>query len=131
MGIIILPFLLGGLIISLMALIDTFKLIMDKEIAMREIVFGLLITVVIFGFISLSYVIEGRAWGLSPAFRLPICMIFIPFGIYTVVKSSNNAKTKYFSRLLLVSIGLSGVLGLVFNEVFFDLIDYLGIEKYY
>ncbi|WP_229743077.1 hypothetical protein [Hymenobacter qilianensis] len=114
-----------------MALIDTFKLIMDKEIAMREIVFGLLITVVIFGFISLSYVIEGRAWGLSPAFRLPICMIFIPFGIYTVVKSSNNAKTKYFSRLLLVSIGLSGVLGLVFNEVFFDLIDYLGIEKYY
>ncbi|WP_133273068.1 hypothetical protein [Hymenobacter radiodurans] len=131
MGIIILPFLLGALVLSLIALIDVLKHIMDKEIALKEILFGFLISIMIFGITSLSYIIEGRAWGLSPAFRLPICMFFIPFGLYIALRSSNNVKIKYLSRLLLISIGISGILGLLFNNLFFDLIDYLGIEKYY
>ena len=125
------PFLLGALIISIMALVSIIKLIRTKEIGPREILFGFLTSTAIFGLIALSYILEGRAWALSPAFRLPIFMIFIPFGIHSAFKSSRNVKLRYVSLLFLISIGLTGVLGTIFNELFFGLIDYLGVEKYY
>lgn len=131
MGIIILPFLLGALGISVFAIIQTIRLLKSNEINIKEILFGLLISVSIFGLICLSYIIEGRAWGLSPAFRIPIFMVFLPYGFYLVIKESNNQKTEYFAILTLISIGLTGILGVIFNDFFFGLIDILGIEKYY
>lgn len=131
MGIIILPFLLGALGLSVFSIIHTIRLIRNKVINFKEIILGLVISVSIFGLICLSYLIEGRAWGLSPAFRIPIFMVFFPFGFYLLTKTSNNQKLKYFATLVLISIGLTGILGVIFNELFFGLIDILGIEKHY
>src|SRR5690606_3758987 len=105
MGIIILPFLLVALGLSVFAIIHTVRLLRNKVINLKEIIFGVGISVSIFGLICLSYIIEGRAWGLSPAFRIPIFMFFIPFGFYILTKTSNNQKLKYLATLALVSIG--------------------------
>jgi len=131
MGIIILPFLLGALGLSVFAIIHSVRLLRNKEINFKEIIFGLVISVSIFGLICLSYLLEGKAWGLSPAFRIPIFMVFVPFGFYLFNKTNNNQKLKYFANLVLISIGLTGILGIIFNDLFFVLIDILGIEKHY
>jgi hypothetical protein len=131
MGIMILPFLLGALGLSVFSLIHSFRMFRKKEITIKEIIFGLAISVSIFGLICLSYLIEGKAWGLSPAFRIPIFMVFAPYGLYTVFKTSNNQRLKYFATLALISVGITGILGVIFNDLFFGLIDILGIEKHY
>ncbi len=131
MGIVILPFLLGAVVISILAIIQTVLLLKNKEINFKEIILGLIISVSIFGLICLSYIIEGSAWGLSPAFRIPTFMVFFPFGFYLVTNKSKNQKLKYFATLLLISIGMTGILGVIFNDFFFGLIDILGIEKHY
>ena len=131
MGIIVLPFLLGALVIvglSIKCLIDLQK---TKEISRKELFLGITLSLLLFGLIVLSYLIEGKAWALSPAFRIPIFMVFIPFGIYLVTRASQNQRTKYFSTILLISIIITGTLGVIFNNLFFELIDSLGIEKHY
>lgn len=131
MGIIILPFLLGAFVLSVFAIIRTGRLLKDKVISLKEIIYGLVISVSIFGLICLSYLIEGEAWELSPAFRIPIYMFFFPFGFYLFTKTNNNPRLKYLANLALISIGLTGILALIFNDLFFGLIDILGIEKHY
>lgn len=131
MGIIILPFLLGALYLSVFSLIHTVRLLINKVISFKEIIFGLVISISIFGLICLSYLIEGKAWELSPSFRIPICMIFVPYGFYTLTKTCNNKKIKYFATLVLISIGLSGILGVIANDLFFSLIDILGVKKHH
>ncbi len=131
MGIIILPILLIAFIISIVAIVKIIKLLRSKRIAAKEIVLGLVVSLILFGLIVLSYIIEGRVWGLSPAFRLPFFMIFIPFGIYLLIRTSKESKMNYISNIILISIGLTGILGVIFNDIFFELIDYLRIEKYY
>lgn len=131
MGLLILPFLLGALAISIFAIINVITLLKKQEISSKEILWGFSITSILFGLICLSYIIQERAWGLSPAFRIPICMVFIPFGIYLAAKTSRSDKIRYFSTLLIISIGLTGILGIIFNDLFFNLIDYLGVKKHY
>ncbi len=82
MGIIILPLLLGALIIGIIASAKTFKLWLDESIGIKELVFGLIITTILLVLILLIYILEGKAWGLSPIFRISIFMVFIPFAIY-------------------------------------------------
>ena len=130
MGLIILPFLFVALGFSVFALINTIRLLKKKEIGYKEILWGLGISISIFALICLSYIIEGKASGFSPAFRIPIFMIFFPFGLYLLTKINKNQKTiKYIGILVLISIGLTGILAVIFNEFFFSLIDLLGIEK--
>ena len=131
MGIIILPFLFGAFVIGVIAIIKIIKLIKTKIIGMKEILYGLMLTVILFSIISISYIIEGRAWGLSPAFRIPIFMIFIPFIVHIIIENHKKSKIKQLSMTLLTSVGFTTILGIIFNDLFFELIDYLGIEKYY
>jgi hypothetical protein len=97
-------------------------LIKAKKAGLKEITFGLITSLSLFGIISLIYII---------AFRLPIFMVFLPFLVYLVTANSGSYKMKYFSMILLISIGLTCVLGVIFNDIVFGLIDYLGIEIYY
>jgi hypothetical protein len=131
MGIIIIPFLFGALLLSLLAMIQTIRLIIKRQINFKEIILGLTISLSIFGLICLSYLIEGSAWGLSPAFRIPIFMVFIPSIFYFISMAINHKIIKYLANLILISIGLSGILGIIFNDYIFGIIDLLGIEKYY
>ena len=131
MGIIILPFLLGAFVLGIISIVKTIKQLRTKQAGLKELLFGLITSSAIFGLICLSYIIEGRAWGLSPAFRIPIFMIFIPFVVQISTEKSKNSKMGYISKIMLISIAMTTILGTVFNGLFFDLIDYLGIEKHY
>jgi hypothetical protein len=131
MGIIILPFLLGALIIGIIAIVKTIKQLRKRQVGLKELLFGLIVSSAIFGLICLSYIIEGRAWGLSPAFRIPIFMVFIPFVIHVLTEKSKNTKLAYFSKIILISVGITTIFGVMFNDLFFDLIGYLEIEKHY
>ena len=102
MGIIILPILIAALGLTILAIIDTIKQFRKGTIGVKEIIFGLSITLIIYGLICLSYIMEGRAWGLSPAFRIPIFMIFLPFGFYFITRPSTNKTLKYFSTFVII-----------------------------
>ena len=131
MGIIILPFLFVALFLaaaSASKLITHFK---KKNVGIKEIVLGLLVSAVLFGLICLSYILEGSAWALSPAFRVPIFMVFVPFLMHIVLENFSNPKLTQVSIILLVSIVLTTILGVVFNDVLFNLFDYLGVGKHY
>jgi hypothetical protein len=131
MGIIILPFLLGALIIGIIALVKSIKLFKLEVISFKEILLGLVTSLILFGLISLVYIIEGKAWGLSPAFRIPIFMVLIPFGLHIASEKNKNSVVEYISKLLLISIVFTVFIGIIFSDIVFELIDYLGIEKYY
>ena len=131
MGIIILSFSLGALVLGIISIVKTIKQLKIKQAGIKELLLGLITSNAILGLICLSYIIEGRAWGLSPAFRIPIFMVFIPFVVQVSTEKSRNSKIAYISKIILISIGMTTILGVVFNDLFFNLIYYLGIEKYY
>ncbi|MCF2874409.1 MULTISPECIES: hypothetical protein [unclassified Tenacibaculum] len=131
MGIILLPFLLGAIVIGLLSLIKSIKLIRLKEITVKELILGLIVSLILFGLITLIYYIEGQAWALSPAFRIPIFMIFLPFGIHLLFQKNKNLNLVFLSKILLVSISFTLILGIIFNNLLFNLIEYIGIRSYY
>lgn len=131
MGIIILPFLLGAFVIGLFSLVKLIKLIKSKDIGVKEMLFGLLVSLLIFGLICVSYIVEGQAWALSPAFRIPIVMVFIPFLIQMLIERSRHRTLAYISKIVLSSLVITVFLGVIFNDLVFGLIDHLGIAKHY
>ena len=131
MGIIILPFLLGALVLGIISIVRTIKQIRKRQVGLKELALGLIASCAIFGLICLSYIIEGQAWGLGPAFRIPIFMVFIPFVVHVASEKSKNYNLAYISKIFLISVAMTTILGVIFNDLFFDLIDYLGIEKHY
>lgn len=131
MGIIILPFLFVAFCISVYALIKTILLLNSKRITLKEIGRGLILSLILLLLISLSYIIEGRAWVLSPSFRLPIFIVFVPFIIYLSTVFSENNKIKYVSNIVLISLCWTGILGVIFNDFFLGLVNHLNIEVYH
>ena len=114
--------------------VDCLRSHVDKRrnseiIGLNEIGFGLMISLILFGVITLSYIIEGRIWGLSPFFRIPLFTVFIPFAIHLAIKSSDTPKFAYISSLLLVSIAISGILGIAFNSILFKVLEYFNINN--
>ncbi len=94
MGIIIAPYLTGALVIVVAAMINSVKLLNSEIVGITELGFGLMISLILFGVITLSYIIKGKIWGLSPFFRIPLFAIFIPFALHYVLRCiyrSNHA----------------------------------------
>ncbi|WP_412985702.1 hypothetical protein [Pontimicrobium sp. IMCC45349] len=131
MGIILLPLILGALIIGLTSLGKLTILNRKKQIKAKEILFGLITSISLFVMICLSYIIEGKALALSPAFRIPIYMIFIPFIFHITIAYSKSPKLTYISKIILISIVFTTTIGVIFHNSILGLIDLLGIEKYY
>lgn len=123
--------MLGALVLGIISIVKTIKILRAKQAGLKELLLGMTTSSAIFGLICMSYLIEGRAWGLSPAFRIPIFMVFIPFVIQISTEKSKNSNMMYISKIMLISIGMTAIFGVIFNDLFFGLIDYLGIEKYY
>jgi len=131
MGIIVMLFLAIVLVVSVISFIRILIYILDKQIGLKEILFGLITSLIIFGLICLSYIIEGKTWGLSHAFRLPFIMVIIPFILHSLTEKTKKPKLAYFSLILLTSIGITTILGITFIDLWFGLLEYLEIEKYY
>ena len=131
MGIIIIPFLIGILIIAIVAIFKTVKLIKSKAITNKDIGIGFIISLSLFGLISILYIIEGKAWALSPAFRIPFFMIFMPFVTHLLTQKNEKEQTEYISKLLLISVAITSILVVVSYPILIDLVKYLGVETYY
>lgn len=131
MGIFIMPFVIGALVIFVIAVKNSIGLFSSGIIGLNEIGLGLLISLLLFAAITMSYIIEGKIWGLSHFFRVPIFMILIPFGIYLLLKNSATAGLSYFSKLLLLSIIFSGILSIGFDFVNIKVLEYFNIKKHY
>ena len=131
MGIVILPFLLGAIIIGLIAIIKSIRLISSKDIGIKETIYGALTSIILYGLLALAYIIQGKAWGLSPFFRIPIFMIFIPFITHIATEKDERPKAKFLSKILLLSVVITVIFGALFHEMFFDIMEYVGTKKSY
>lgn len=129
MGIIILPFIFGAICISIMAIAQTIVKLRKKEIGLKEVLYGSLISFGIFGLICLSYLIQGKAWVNSPAFRIPLYLVYIPSLCFTPLVDGKLKNLKYAFTLIVISIAVSGILGAVFYDFLFGIMDILGIQK--
>lgn len=104
MGIIFLFILIFVIIIIVNLFIDFYKQFILKSFKYTDYIIGLLISIGIFVIICFSYIIQDNVWKLSPAFRFPIFMIFIPYIFYEIINKQNILKLKYLSKLLLLNI---------------------------
>ncbi len=64
-------------------------------------------------------------------FRIPIFMIFIPYVIRVFIEKGKLHESFYLSNIILISISITTIFAMVFNDLFFNLIEYLGIKKHY
>ena len=96
---IVIPFIFIALIIGIIAIVKTIMGLKSKVIELKDIFLGLCVSLSIFGLIALGYITEGSAWAFSPAFRIPIFMVFIPFVVYIIAAQSKNEKIKYLRKL--------------------------------
>jgi|GEM_PF-1262260 len=131
MGIFFMPFVIGALVVFVLAIKTSIGLFSSEIIGLNEIGLGLLISLLLFAAITASYAIEGKIWGLSHFFRVPIFTMLIPFGIYLLLKNSATPGLNYFSKLLLLSIIFSGILSIGFDFVNIKILRYFNIEKHY
>jgi hypothetical protein len=129
MGMFIAPFLLVALWVSIIAMIKTVRLLKNKEINSKEIISGLAISVAIFGLMCLSILNKKEIWAFSPYFNIPIIMVFFPYAYYLFYRKSTNLKLKYYASIALISTRVTGILAILYFNLFDGLIDILGIIK--
>lgn len=131
MGIIILPFLLAAFVIWLLATIRLGSLFMAQGINFPILLWGLLLSFSLFGLVVWSYILEKQVWALSPFFKIPTYLFFVPAIAYLVAANIKYENALYFSKILLASICISGILCVIFGNFIFDILKYLGINTYH
>lgn len=131
MGLIIVPFIFGCLGLSVFSIFLTARLFRKGQIFINELILGVLFSMVIFSLVSLSYVMEGNAWGLSPFLRIPFFVVICPFIFFLNARNSRNELVHYIGTLALISIAVSGIFGVVFFDFIFGIIEFLGVKTHY
>jgi hypothetical protein len=127
MGIILLPFIFDALCIGIYSLIQSIKHIRKKQINLTEIILGLVVSLVLFGLVCLSYIIEGDIWALSPMMRIPIYLLIIPFALHVLTKRSKKPILVKLSKVLLINVVFSALLGIVYGGLIFEITAYFGL----
>lgn len=125
------PIVLGAIIIVLRSIYMISMQVKDGTFNSINIVFGILIASSIYGLIVLSYLKENESWALSPVFRFPIFMIYLPFLIAFIIRKIPEINLNQVSDPLLISIVISGIFMIIFNSYFFNIIEILGKTKHF
>ncbi len=131
MGLIIIPFLFGAFILGVFSIVKIIRELKSKKIEVKEILLGVLTSIAIFGAICLSYLFQDKVWGLSHGFTVPIFMFYLPFMLYLIAVVIKKNSFYYISKIMMISVGISLVLLIIFHDYYINLIDYLGVSKYY
>lgn len=131
MGLIIIPFLFGAFILGVFSIVKIIRELKSKKIEVKEILLGVLTSIVIFGTICLSYLCQEKVWALSHGFTVPIFMFYLPFMLYLIAVVVKKNSFNYISKIMMISVGTSLVLLIIFHYYYINLIDYLGVSKYY
>ncbi len=130
-GIILIPFLSFIAIIVAYSISEAFKLIRTNTIPERNLAWSLVISFVSYLLVIMSYWYEDQVWVFSPYFRVPTFVIIIPFVLWTLLKSEKYTSLKSYSDVMIVSVGLNGIIGILFKSISFEITDFLGIGTYH
>jgi len=130
MGLVILPIYIGALVIYINSIRQVVIWLKNDNLDSATILFGILISLFILFGIGISYYLKKRVYALSPAFRIPFWLIYIP-GIIGHLMISRNIELKNIEQSLFISIIFSGILILIFHKKIFGILDYLKVEQYY
>lgn len=105
--------------------------IVKKQIHLKDFTLGFTLSFGLYFLIVLGYVLVGKAWALSTGFVIPSIMVFFPFGLFVLSFLYENQKLRDIRNVILISVSLTGILGMLFYQFVFDFFDIFGIEKIY
>jgi drug/metabolite transporter (DMT)-like permease len=131
MGIIICFFFLICLGGAVIAIGQALSMLWKKEIGGKEIIFGLLVSLILFGLVTLSYLLQKNIWVFGYIFRYPFFTILLPSMIYPYLQRSKRPSVKYWSTLLLISVSLTSILCIIFYKPFFNIFELLHISTHH
>ena len=131
MGLVILPYLIGALAIVIHSVITILGHYRDGALHTMDLIFGILLSAIIFGLIVLSYKLKEKSYALSPIFRFPSYMIYVPFLMISLVNRLFTFDINHVYNSVLISIIVSALIMIVFNGYVFNIIDKVGRKKYY
>ncbi len=131
MGLIIIPILLGAAIISLICLYHSIKWYREGKLEIQVILFGIIISILIYTGIALSYYKAISVWALQPFFRIPFWMFYVPGIVGLILIQSQNEIVNKIAKSIIISIVISGIFILLFDNYAFGILDYLGVKKVY
>ena len=131
MGMIILPVYIGAIIIVIKCLLEISRQFSGGMLNPINIVYGIIIMLLIYGLIVLSYYREKKSWALSPVFRFPTYMIYIPYLILVLARNLIGLNLTQVYDSLLISIAAAGLFMVVFHGYVFGILGKLGKDKHY
>lgn len=130
MGIFIIPTILFALACCVQAIFNIMRGHKLKHIQTLDYLGGGIISIILFTIICVIYKMEKMAWGLSPVFRIPIFMIYLPFIISLFIADGRNTFYTHLKYMLLISCCISGIMTVLFLQQLFNLLDHIGVTKY-
>ncbi len=131
MGMIILPVLLGAIAIVIYSMNLVYNQFIENTFNSMHLIYSAILTLLIYGGVMVSYKLDEKPWALSPVFRFPFYMIYVPFFCFLLTKINLGIDMSLLSNVMLMSIILAGLLMTFFNNYFFGILDKLGLKKYY
>ena len=129
MGIILLFYFIVLFVIIGLSILQIFKL--RKEIDFNKTIFYSILTSIFFLFITnLTYSNSKEVYAFEPFFLIPFITIVIPFGLGTILNVFKKEKLKIISNSLIISILISIIVMIIFNE-YLDVIKRFNLKIYY
>ncbi len=129
MGIILLFYFIVLFVIIVLSILQIFKL--RKEIDFNKTIFYSILTSIFFLFITnLTYSNSKEVYAFEPFFLIPFITIVIPFGLGTILNVFKKEKLKIISNSLIISILISIIVMIIFNE-YLDVIKRFNLKIYY
>ncbi len=131
MGLILAPIYIGALIIYIICLTQITKWLHNGDLNISMTLFAILISLIILLGIGLSYYFKEKVYALSPLFRIPTWLFYIPGAIGFILIQSQNTQIENIAKSIILSIVFSGVLVFIFHKYTFGILKFLKIKKYH
>ena len=131
MGMIIIPVFLLAFVLGILATIKLIVHLRNKQINTTQVLLGLALLVLLWGIILMIFVIESEIYAFSPAFRIPLVMVFLMSLIYMIFSVMNTPSLKYVANIILVNIAFAGIFGLLLLSAMNNLLEVLGVNLYH
>lgn len=131
MGMIIIPLFIVGVGIGIFALVKIITQLNSKQIDLKQIIYGISLSIFLLTIIIAVYVLEKEYYAFSPAFRIPLFLMFLPTIIYLIFIGIKTPTFKYLANIVLVNIAFAGILGFGLFIAASAFLETIGIQKYY
>jgi hypothetical protein len=131
MGILIIPYYLGMLVIAVISLISVIKKLAAGEIAFSSFLLSPVLPLIGYAALLLTWRLMGSVMALAPAFMIPIVCIGLPF-IATFVFAAHKFKySKIAADAMQLSVVISAVLMIVFYTYVFEIDRWIKVKWIY